>query len=96
MIRSFADSETERIWNALRSRKYPPDIQKRALDKLKLLHRARSFDDLRNPPGNKLHPLKRDRAGQHAIWINDQWRICFVWNDENAYDVEITDYHDEP
>ena len=94
MIRSFANSETERIWNGLRSRKYPPDIQKRALDKLKLLNRARSFDDLRNPPSNKLHPLKRDRAGQHAIWINDQWRICFVWKDENAHDVEITDYHD--
>ena len=94
MIRSFANSETERIWNGLRSRKYRSDIQKRALDKLKLLNRARSFDDLRNPPSNKLHPLKRDRAGQHAIWINDQWRICFVWKDENAYDVEITDYHD--
>ena len=94
MIRSFANSETERIWNGLRSRKYPSDIQKRALDKHKLLNRARSFDDLRNPPSNKLHPLKRDRAGQHAIWINDQWRICFVWKDENAYDVEITDYHD--
>ena len=94
MIRSFANAETERIWGGLRSRKYPPDIQKRALDKLKLLHRARSFDDLRNPPSNKLHPLKRDRMGQHAIWINDQWRICFVWKDENAHDVEITDYHD--
>ena len=94
MIRSFANPETERIWQGLRSRKLPPDIQKRALDRLKMLHRARTFDDLRNPPGNHLHALKDDRAGQHAISINGQWRICFVWKDGDAHDVEITDYHD--
>lgn len=96
MIVTFANTstQTERIWNGLRSRHVPADIQARALRKLRLLNRARSLDDLRNPPGNGLHPLKRDRAGQHAIWINDQWRICFVFKDGNAYDVEIVDYHD--
>jgi proteic killer suppression protein len=93
VIRSFASSETERISRGEASRSYPPDIQKRALDKLKLLNRARTFDDLRNPPGNRLHALKDDRAGQHSISINKQWRICFVWKDGNAHDVEITDYH---
>lgn len=93
MIRSFADKETEKIWNGLRSRKFPADIQDRALDKLRMLNRAKVFDDLRNPPSNRLHALKDDRAGQHSISINMQWRICFVWNDGNAEDVEITDYH---
>lgn len=93
MIRSFADKETERIWNGFRAKRLPGDIHRRALDKLKLLNRARVFDDLRNPPGNKLHALKDDRLGQHAIWINDQWRICFVWKDGHVEQVEITDYH---
>ena len=93
MIRSFITPETERIWSGLRSRKLPPDIQKRALDKLKMLNRARTLDDLRNPPSNRLHELKDRRAGQHSISINKQWRICFVWKDGNADDVEITDYH---
>lgn len=93
MIRSFADKETEKIWSGVRSRKFPADIQDRALDKLRMLNRAKVFDDLRNPPSNRLHALKDDRAGQHSISINMQWRICFVWNDGNAEDVEITDYH---
>ncbi len=93
MIRSFADPETERIWSGLQSRKLPPDIQKRALDKLRMLNRSKSPDDLRNPPSNRLHDLKDDRAGQHSISINKQWRICFVWKDGNADDVEIADYH---
>lgn len=93
MIRSFTDPETAHVWAGLKSRSYPPDIQKRALDKLKLINRARTLDDLRNPPGNRLHALKDDRTGQHSISINMQWRICFVWKDGNAYDVEITDYH---
>lgn len=93
MIADFADRETERIWGGNRSRRLPPDIQKRALDKLKLLNRAKAFDDLRNPPSNRLHALERDRAGQHSISINKQWRICFVWKDGDAYGVEITDYH---
>ena len=94
MILSFASNETERIWNGQRSRRYPPDIQNRALAKLALLHAADFLDDLRNPPGNRLHDLNDDRAGQHSISINKQWRICFRWKDGNAYDVEIVDYHD--
>ena len=93
MIRSFADFETEKIWSGMCSRKLPPDMQDRALDRLKMLNRARTFDDLRNPPSNRLHALREDRAGQHSISINKQWRICFVWKDGHAYDVEITDYH---
>ena len=95
MIRSFAKTpaKTERIWNGLRSGHLPLDVQSRALDKLKVLNRAKNLDDLRNPPGNRLHGLNDDRAGQHSISINKQWRICFRWNDGNAYDVEIADYH---
>lgn len=93
MIRSFADKETGRIWNGLRSRKLPPDIQNRALDKLKMLNRAKSLDDLRNPPSNRLHELGGDRAGQLSISINMQWRICFAWTDGAATRVEIVDYH---
>lgn len=93
MIRSFHNRETERIWNGLRSRKLPPDLQNRALDKLKLLNRAKSLDDLRNPLSNRLHELSGDRAGQHSISINKQWRICFIWKDGAATSVEIVDYH---
>ena len=94
MIRSFADPEAERVWVGERSRKLPPEIQNRALAKLRLVNRAKSLDDLRNPPGNKLHDLTGNRAGQHSISINRQWRICFRFKDGNAYDVEIVDYHD--
>jgi len=93
VIASFADKETELIWNGVRSRKLPPGIQQRGLAKLGLLNRAKTFDDLRNPPSNRLHALKDDRAGQHSISINDQWRICFVWKDGDAHGVEIVDYH---
>lgn len=93
MIHSFADRETERIWMGERSRKLPPDIQNRALAKLAMIDAADHLDDLRNPPSNRLHDLDRDRAGQHSISINRQWRICFVWKDGNAHDVEILDYH---
>lgn len=93
MIRSFADPETESIWNGERSRKLPAVMQDRALIRLKMLNRARTLDDLHNPPSNRLHALKDDRAGQHSISINLQWRICFVWRDGGADGVEITDYH---
>ena len=93
MIAKGADNEAERIWDGLRSRKLPSDIQVRALAKLVMLQAAESLDDLRNPPSNRLHELDRDRAGQHSISINKQWRICFVWKDGDAYDVEIADYH---
>ena len=93
MIRGFTDSEAERIWNGERSRKLPPDIQDRALVRLRMLNRAKTLDDLRHPPSNRLHALTGDRAGQHSISINMQWRICFVWRDGGADGVEITDYH---
>ena len=93
MIRDFSDTETELIWRGERSRKLPDAIQDRALIRLRILNRAKTLDDLRNPPGNRLHALKGDRAGQHSISINRQWRICFVWRDGGADGVEITDYH---
>jgi proteic killer suppression protein len=94
MIQDFADSETALIWSGRRSRKLPPDIQPTALRKLRLLNQARVLSDLRAPPGNRLEALKADRAGQHAIRINDQWRICFVWQEGGPRFVEIVDYHD--
>ncbi len=93
MIRHFVDKETERVWNEERSRKLPPDIQDTALRKLQLLDAADKIEDLRNPPGNRLEPLKGNRKGQWSIRINGQWRICFVWSDGNAEKVEICDYH---
>jgi proteic killer suppression protein len=93
MIRDFEDRETERIWHGQRSRKFPGDIQDRALRKLRQLDASLTLDDLRNPPGNRLEPLKGDRKGQWSIRINDQWRICFLWNDGEARNVEIADYH---
>ncbi|HEX8486023.1 type II toxin-antitoxin system RelE/ParE family toxin [Sphingomonas sp.] len=93
MIRSFADPETERIWNRDRSRRLRADMQQRAMRRLTLLDSAQSLGELGNLKGNRLHALKDDRAGQHSISINTQWRICFVWKDGHAHDVEITDYH---
>ncbi len=93
MIRSFADPETGRIWNRDRSRKLPSDIQQRAMRRLTLLDSTQSLDEIGNLKGNRLHALKDDRAGPHASVINMQWRICFVWKDGDAHDIEITDYH---
>jgi len=93
MIESFADAETEKIFNGIVSRKLPPNIQKTARRKLIYLDDAEDLRDLLAPPGNRLEKLYGDRAGQHSIRINDQWRICFKWIDGNARDVEIDDYH---
>jgi toxin HigB-1 len=93
MIRSFADKETERIWQGLRSRRLPPGIQEAALRKLQLAGAASEAADLRVPPGNSLEALKRDRKGQWSIRINSKWRICFKWREGHAEDVEICDYH---
>jgi proteic killer suppression protein len=93
MIRSFACSETERLFADETSRRLPTQIQRVARRKLLLLHQARRLDDLRAPPGNRLEALKGDRAGQYSIRINDQWRICFCWQGEDAFNVEIVDYH---
>ena len=93
MIVSFRGRETEKVWNGLRSRRLPGDIQAVALRKLRLINAANRIDDLKVPPGNRLEPLKADRAGQWSIRINDQWRICFLWTEGGAEDVEIVDYH---
>ena len=95
MIKSFADSETEKIFNREFSRKLPPDIQRSARRKLELLNVANVLNDMRIPPGNRLEKLVGDRDGQHSIRVNQRWRICFVWRDGEAYDVEIVDYHKE-
>src|SRR6266851_8247078 len=89
MIRSFKDKEAEGIWQGRVSRCLPRDIQDRALRKLRQLDASLTLDDLRNPPGNRLEALTGDRAGQMSIRINDQWRICFVWLNGDASDVEI-------
>ncbi len=93
MIKSFKDSETEKIYNLARSRKLPSDIQQVALRKLRMLNNAKTINDLRVPPANRLEKLVGRRAGQYSIRINDQWRICFDWQADNAYNVEIVDYH---
>jgi proteic killer suppression protein len=93
MIKSIGDSETEKIFRRERSRRLPQDIQQTAYRKLRYLNNANNLDDLRIPPSNRLEKLKGDRAGQYSIRINDQWRICFVWESNDAYEVEIVDYH---
>jgi len=93
MIESFADVETEKIFNGIVSRKLPPDIQKTARRKLLYLDDADDLRDLLAPPGNRLEKLSGDRSGQYSIRINKQWRICFNWSDGKAQDVEIEDYH---
>lgn len=93
MIRSFADKETEKLFGREFSRKLPNDIQRIARRKLEVLDAAENLKDLRTPRSNRLEKLKGDRADQHSIRINDQWRICFVWRETDAFEVEITDYH---
>jgi proteic killer suppression protein len=93
MIADFKDRETEKIWEGKTSRRLPPDIQVVARRKLRMLNNAHTLDDLRIPPANRLEALKAKRKGQHSIRINDQWRICFVWSDGNANNVEVVDYH---
>ncbi|MBI4599784.1 type II toxin-antitoxin system RelE/ParE family toxin [Candidatus Uhrbacteria bacterium] len=93
MIKSFRDKETEMLFHREASRKIPPAIQRGALRKLLMLEAAVDINDLRVPPGNHLEKLMGDRKGQHSIKINDQWRICFLWEEGNAHHVEICDYH---
>lgn len=95
MIKSFADRETLEFWETGRSRKIPPpELRKVAQRKLLMLDGALQLEDLKSPPGNHLHALQGERQGQYAIRINDQYRVCFGWED-GACDVEITDYHEE-
>ncbi|MBZ5547564.1 MAG: type II toxin-antitoxin system RelE/ParE family toxin [Acidobacteriia bacterium] len=93
MIASFRDPETERVWQSGKSRRLPADLHRRAFKKLAILNAAVTLDNLKVPPGNYLEALRGDRVGQHSIRINDQYRVCFVWRDGNAFDVEIVDYH---
>ncbi len=93
MIKSFADRETEKIWRGRFSRRLPQDIQSVARRKLRMLNNAVNLADLRVPPANRLEVLRKDRAGQHSIRVNDQWRVCFLWEGGDAHDVEVTDYH---
>jgi proteic killer suppression protein len=93
VIKSFKNKETEKIYSREISLKLPRDIQQIALRKLRMISNAKNMNDLRIPPANRLEKLSGIREGQHSIRINDQWRICFIWRDRDAYDVEITDYH---
>ena len=93
MIRSFGDRETEKIFNLIRSRKIPREVQERSYHKLVAIHEAESLENLRNPPGNRLEPLRGSLEGLHSIRINNQWRIIFRWQGKDAHEVKITDYH---
>jgi proteic killer suppression protein len=93
MITSFACKETQKIFNGEATGKFPVGILRRAYGKLWIIDSADRLEDLRNPPSNNLEKLKGDRAGQHSIRINDKYRACFIWNGNNAFNVEIVDYH---
>ena len=93
MIKSFRSKETEKIWIGEFSKRLPNDIQNIARRKLRMLNNSHTIDDLRIPPSNRLEKLSGDRKDQYSIRINDQWRICFEWKDDECYNVEIVDYH---
>ncbi len=93
MIKSFRCKETEKIFHREYSRKLPENIQKAALRKLRMIHQSQTQEDLKVPPANRLEKLSGNRKGQYSIRINDQWRICFEWHENNAINVEIVDYH---
>ena len=93
MIKTFADRRTQELYATGKAKRFPADVAKRASRKLEYLDLATMLEDLRTPPGNRLHELKGDRKGQYSISVNDQWRICFRFLEGDAYDVEICDYH---
>ena len=93
MIKSFADLDTERLFQREPVRRFGANVQRIMLRKLVAVDAAEALDDLRRPPGNRLEKLRGDRDGQHSIRVNDQWRVCFRWRDGDAYDVELVDYH---
>ena len=93
MIKDFASDETEKIWKGVKSRKLPQDIQNTARRKLRMLNNAQELNDLRIPPNNRFEALKGNRKGKYSIRINNQWRICFIWDNGNCRNVEIVDYH---
>jgi toxin HigB-1 len=93
VIKTFADKRTQELFVTGKVARLPADLARRAARKLEYVHLATRLDDLLVPPGNRLHALKGDRKGQHAIAVNDQWRVCFRFVDGDAYDVEFCDYH---
>ncbi len=93
MIKTFADRQTQQLYLVGKARRIPADVAKRAVRKLEQVNAATRIEDLRVPPGNRLHSLEGDRQGQYSIAVNDQWRICFQFRDGDAYDVEFCDYH---
>lgn len=93
MIKSFGNKETEKVWNGQRSKKLPNDIQEIARRKLRMLHNSQDIQDLRIPPSNRLEKLGGKLKDFHSIRINNQWRIIFIWNNGNAFETEIIDYH---
>jgi len=93
VIKSFKDKHTEQLYRTGSSKRLPADLLRRARRRLEYIDLATCLDDLKTPPSNRLHALTRNRAGQHSISVNDQWRICFHFEKGDAYDVEITDYH---
>lgn len=92
-IKTFKGKFAEAVWQGKHPKGFPSDIHRSAQRKLYMIDHALQLDDLRSPPGNRLEALQGDRIGQHAIRINDQWRVCFVWCNGHAYEVEIVDYH---
>lgn len=93
MIKEFGDKETEKIWNGIRSKKLPSEIQNVARRKLRMINNAQEIIDLKIPPVNKLEKLKGNLSDYHSIRVNNQWRIIFIWKNNDAYDVKILDYH---
>lgn len=93
MIRSFRDKRTAVVFTGATPKGFPSDLVPAARRKLRLVHAAARIEDLRSPPGNRLEALRGDRAGQHSIRVNDQWRVCFRWDGADAHEVEIVDYH---
>jgi proteic killer suppression protein len=92
MIKTFADKRTQELFSTGTAKRFPPDLAKRAARKLEYVDLASSLEDLKVPPGNRLHALKDDRRGQYDIAINDQWRVCFRFNDGDAHEVDVCDY----
>jgi proteic killer suppression protein len=93
VIKTFKDKHAQQFYTTGKSKKLSADLLQRARRRLEYIDFATCLDDLKIPPSNRLHALTRDRAGQHSISINDQWRICFRFDNGDAYDIEITDYH---
>ena len=93
MIKSFSNKETEKIWNGIQSKKLPSEIQNVARRKLRMINNAQNITDLRIPPANHLEKLSGNLSGLYSIRINNQWRIIFNWENDNAYELQIIDYH---